>query len=241
MEVNLEIFSGPLDLLLKLIRRKEVDIYDIPIAQVAEEYLEEIKTIPPDMGEMSEFLVLAASLLEIKSSMLLPKYDDKPQEDPREALVQKLIAYEEAQAFAKVLLNIAPENAVYSGPGEPELIKHLSQKKAAGPFMDLVSTRQLADIFNNVMKLREGRIDTVRAGYGEMQRERFTVTSKIGLIMDSLKEKGRLNLFSLFVVCQAKRELVVTFLALLELMRRGSIKTVQVKEFGDVEVLPCPA
>ena len=241
MDVNLEVYSGPLDLLLKLIRRKEINIYDIPIAQVAEEYLEEIKGVTPDMGEMSEFLVLAATLLEIKSNMLLPRYEEEAEEDPREALVQRLLAYEEAQEFAKILSGIAPIGDVYSCVGEPELLSAFSSKIDCQPVMDLISLEQLSDVFGKVMKLQEGRIDTVRAGYGQMPRERFTVTSKIVHILDTLEEKGRLNLFSLFEICSARLELVVTFLAILELMRRGLIKAVQTRAFCDVEVLPCRA
>ena len=239
MEVNLEVFSGPLDLLLKLIRRKEINIYDIPIAQVAEEYLEEIKGITPDMGEMSEFLVLAATLLEIKSNMLLPRYEEEAEEDPREALVQQLLAYEEAQEFAKILSSITPIGGVYSCAGEPELLNDFSSSTDSQPVMDLISLEQLSDIFGKVMKLKEGRIDTVRAGYGQMPRERFTVTSKIVHILDTLKDKGRISLFSLFEICNAKLELVVTFLAVLELMRRGLVIAVQNRAFCDVEVLPC--
>ena len=241
MEVNLEVYSGPLDMLLKLIRRKEINIYDIPIAQVAEEYLEEIEGITPDMGEMSEFLVLAATLLEIKSSMLLPRHEEEEEEDPREALVQQLLAYEQAQEYAKILASIAPSGDVFSCIGEPELLSSFSSRIENQPVMDLISLEQLSDIFGKVMKLKEGRIDTVRAGYGQMPRERFTVTGKIVHILDTLKEKGRISLFSLFEICQARLELVVTFLAILELMRRGLVIAVQTRAFSDVEVLPCPA
>ena len=239
MEVNLEVFSGPLDLLLRLIRRKEINIYDIPIAQVAEEYLEEIKGITPDMGEMSEFLVLAATLLEIKSNMLLPRYEDEYEEDPREALVQQLLAYEEAQEFAKILSSITPLGEVYSCIGEPELLSVFSSNIDNQPVMDLISLEHLSDVFGRVMKLKEGRIDTVRAGYGQMPRERFTVTGKIVHILDALKEKGRISLFSLFETGKTRLELVVIFLAVLELMRRGLVTAVQTRAFSDVEVLPC--
>ena len=239
MEVNLEVYSGPLDLLLKLIRRKEINIYDIPISQVAEEYLDEIKGLTPDMGEMSEFLVLAATLLEIKSNMLLPRYEEETEEDPRETLVQQLLAYEQAQELAKVLSSIAPIGEVYSCAGEPELLSAFASKSDSQPVMDLISIEQLSDIFGKVMKLKEGRIDTVRAGYGQMPRERFTVTAKIVHILDMLKEKGKVSLFSLFEICSARLELVVTFLAILELMRRGLVIAVQTRAFSDVEVTSC--
>ena len=241
MEVNLEVFSGPLDLLLTLIRRREINIYDIPIAAVTEEYLEEIKRITPDMGEMSEFLVLASTLLEIKSNMLLPRSkNDEDEVDPREALVRKLIAYEEAQELARILSTLTPVGEAYSGGGEPDVIEFYSSKMDSQPVMDLFSLSQLAELFGKVMKLKEGRIDTVRAGYGQMSRDKYTVTEKIGHILENLEKQGKISLFSLFNACRAKRELVVTFLAVLEMMRRGLIRAIQSKSFEDVEVLPCP-
>ena len=240
MEVNLEVFSGPLDLLLTLIRRREINIYDIPIASVTEEYLDAVRHITPDMGEMSEFLVLAATLLEIKSNMLLPRYKEENDVDPREALVQKLIAYEEAQELARLLESLTPVGEVYSSCGEPDLIEFLSSKKDQQPVMDVYPLTQLAELFEKVMKLKEGRIDTVRAGYGQMTKDKYTVTEKIGLILENLNAQGRLSLFTLFNSCRAKRELVVTFLAVLEMMRRGLIRAVQRRAFEDVEVMPCP-
>ena len=240
MEVNLEVYSGPLDLLLTLIRRREINIYDIPIASVTEEYLEAVKHITPDMGEMSEFLVLAATLLEIKSNMLLPRHKEDNEVDPREALVQKLIAYEEAQELAKLLSALTPVGEVFSGSGEPDLIEMFSSKKNSQPVMDLFPLNQLSELFGKVMQQKQGRIDTVRAGYGQMTRDRFTVTEKIIFILENLEKQGKISLFSLFNECRAKRELVVTFLAVLEMMRRGLVRAVQNRAFEDVEVLPCP-
>ena len=241
MDVNLEVFSGPLDLLLRLIRRKEINIYDIPIAQVAEDYIEALRGVTPDMGEMSEFLVLAATLLEIKSNMLLPRPAEDAEEDPREALARRLLAYEEAQALAKALAELAPAGDVYSSSGEPELLYYLSAKAAHQPVMDLVPLSQLSELFDRVMKLKEGRLDKVRADYGQMPREQYTVGGKVTFILDALRERGKISLFSLFGLCRARRELVVTFLAILELMRRGLVMAIQNRAFSDVEVTQCRA
>jgi len=243
MEIKLENFHGPFDLLLKLIRRSEIDIHDIPMARVTEEYLEAIASFPPDMEEMSEFLVMAATLLEIKSKMLLPgiKNEDEIEEDPREALARRLLAYEQAQALAKQIERLTPIGLSLPGMGEKELLSALSDGAASQPVMDTVSLSYLAKIFSDVMNRSIERIDHVRAGYGEMPRERFTVSDKVEHIVNALREKGKLWLSALFFGCRSKSEMVVTFLALLEMVRRGMIFASQPKAFGDVEVMPCPA
>ena len=243
MEVKLEAFEGPLDLLLQLIRRSQIDIYDIPIARVTAEYLETIANLPPDMGEMSEFLVMAATLLEIKSKMLLPrpKIEGEPVEDPREALARRLLVYQQTQVIAAKLGGLNPIGEWLTGSGERELLEQLAGDISGQPVMDLVSLPQLADIFENIMRRCAGRIDTVRAGYGEMPRERFTVPEKVKYIIKTLQNRGRLSLSSLFLRCHSKGEMIVTFLALLEMVRCGMINAVQPNAFGDVEVSPCPA
>jgi len=227
-------------LLLRLIQRNEIDIYDIPISQVTAEYLEIIASFPQDMGEISEFLVMAATLLEIKSKMLLPRpknENEQPEEDPRDALARQLLAYQQAQNLAEHLQSLTPIGERLTGAGDKELLKTLAAELDYQPVMDLISLPHLAEIFADVMRRKEDKIDKVRAGYGEMPRETFTVTGKIEHISNLLQKAGRLSLTSLFFECRNRREMVVTFLALLELARRGKIQTKQQKSFEDVEVL----
>jgi len=129
-----------------------------------------------------------------------------------------------------------PAGERLTGAGDKELLKTLAGEMNYQPVMDLISISQLADIFADIMRRQAGKIDQVRAGYGEMPRERFTVTGKIEHITGLLKTKGRLSLEALFLLCRTRREMVVTFLALLELVRRGKIHTKQPRAFGDVEV-----
>ena len=244
MEVKLEKFEGPLDLLLRLIQRREIDIHDIPIAPITQEYLAVVATLPPDMEQMSEFLVMAATLLEIKSKMLLPRKktdDDEPEEDPREALARQLLAYQQAQELAARLDELTPTGIRITGAGDKDALARLSDKQSGQPVMDLISIPQLEEIFLDIMRRCAGKIDTVRAGYGEMQKERFTVPEKVAAIKKSLRENGRLSLSALFLRCNSRREMVVTFLALLEMIRRGMILARQARAFEDVEVTPCPA
>jgi segregation and condensation protein A len=244
VDVKLEAYEGPLDLLLKLIKKNEVDIYDIPVAQITEEYMQVIEALPPDMEQMSEFLVMAATLLEIKSKMLLPraKIENETEEDPREALAQQLIAYKQAQELA-AHLRLAPFGERLIGRGDKDVFVQLTISDE--PPMELITIPQLEKIFAEIMRRAEDKIDTVRAGYGEMQREKITVTDKIAFISKALKSNGRIGLSSLFSDCGSRHEMIVTFLALLEMVRRGIITASQTAPFEDVELqaigdIKCP-
>ena len=244
MEVKLAAYEGPLDLLLRLIQRNEIDIYDIPIAELTAQYLDEIAGLRPqyDMDQMSEFVLMAATLLEIKSRMLLPKpklESDEEQEDPREALVQKLLAYQEAQALAAELTRLAPPGLRLSGAGDPQLLEDISADiDNQTPVMEGVELSRLWEIFSDVMSRRAARRDPIRAGFGEMQRERFTVPEKIAYIRRRISDEGRVRLSALFEYCRTRIEMVVTFLALLEMVRQGMVKTRQSAAFDDVYCTP---
>ena len=239
MEVKLDAYEGPLDLLLSLIRRHEIDIYDIPISSLTNQYLEEIATLPRDMERLSEFLVMAATLLEIKSRMLLPRpkveADGEP-EDPREALVQKLLAYKQAQALVEEFQKLTPVGERVTNFGDVALLKQLSRDAKSELPQNMIPMSLLMEFFVDVMSRKEFRRDTVRADYGKMPRDRFTVTAKVVHIRRILYNHGKASLRALFSGCQSKNEMVVTFLALLEMMRRGEIRATQPEAFSDVEI-----
>ena len=243
MEIKLDAYEGPLELLLTLIQRHKIDIYDIPIASLTDQYLQEIANLPPDMGQLSEFLVMAATLLEIKSKMLLPRpkleTTDEP-EDPREALVQKLLAYKQAQALAGELRGLTPEGERLTGAGDRTLLEQIKQNGDHVPELDAneISVARLLDIFAGVMSRKEDRRDTVRANYGKMPRDRFTVEEKVNHMRQLLNTYGQISLQFLFTDCHSKSEMVVTFLALLEMVRQGEITASQPEPFGDAVISP---
>lgn len=243
MDVNLSAYQGPIDLLLTLIRRHEINIYDIPIAQLTTQYLQEVANMPPDMGRLSEFLVMAATLLEIKSQMLLPrpktKQDEEP-EDPREALVQKLLLYKHAQALAEELNKRIPIGERLTSTGDNEMLTQINKDAKSQPYeSDMVPLSYLMEIFADVLSRKEERADTVRAYFGELPRDNFTVEEKIVFVHRELRAHGRLNLRFLFENCRSKNEMVVTFLALLEMVHKSEIRLTQHESFADVEVLAC--
>jgi segregation and condensation protein A len=233
MEVKLAAYAGPLDLLLRLIARNEMDIFDIPIAELTAQYMEALKDLPADMDNISEFLVMAATLLEIKSHMLLPRpkpVGDIEEVDPREALVQRLLAYQMAQQLAVQLHSLTPPGDKLTGAGEVWLAQ---EAEDAPPVLEGVNAEDLWEVFNDIMRRVESRTDTQRAGYGEMPRDRFTVTEKIMYIRHLLKQ-GSVQLSALFTRCSSRGEKIVTFLALLEMMRRGMMRAHQNKDFADI-------
>jgi len=242
MEIKLAAYEGPLDLLLRLIQRNEIDIYDIPIAELTAKYLEELVSVKEDrrynMDQISEFVLMAATLLEIKSRMLLPKPkppEDEEPEDPREALVQKLLAYQEAQALAAELTRISPPGQRLSGTGDPQLLEEIEADiDSQTPIMEGIDLSQVWEVFTDVMSRRAARRDPIRADFGEMPRERFTIPEKIAHIRQHIEAAGQIKLSALFQYCRSRIEMVVTFLALLEMMRQGMIKTRQNQAFDDI-------
>jgi len=243
MEIKLDAYEGPFDLLLRLINRNEIDIYDIPIAELTAQYLAEIEGLREnsgyDMDRISEFVLMAATLLEIKSRMLLPKpkveSEEGEPEDPRDALVQKLLAYQEAKALAEELVRITPPGLRLGGAGDPALLSEIAADidRQTSP-VEGIGLSQIWGIFTEVMSRREARRDPVRAGFGEMARERFTVPEKVEHIRLRLSTEGKVRLFSLFEECRSRSEMIVTFLALLEMVRRGQVKARQPDAFADV-------
>ena len=224
MDFKLDIYEGPLALLLGLIQKHEIDIYDIPIAELTDQYIKAIKDTT--MEELSEFLVMAATLIEIKSKMLLPQRE-KPNKDPREDLVQALLLYKQAQEIVKQL-QASPAGLKLPGTGEPNLIK--KQKPTIDPNIDLLK------IFHDCLQKQTEKIDTTRVGFGKMPKDKFTISEKMSYIIDQLQNIGQLTLFNLFNSCKSKTEMIVTFLATLELCKRGTTIIKQNNAFGEIDI-----
>lgn len=239
MEIVLEAFEGPLHLLLHLIEKNEINIYDIPIAELTDQYMAVIRSGPSDMEGMSEFLLMAATLLEIKSRMLLPKPpapEEGEAEDPREALVRKLLEYKRCQTLAEHLKTYgAPGARIVREPERP-LVDTLARLEPA-TMMNGVALDQLWRLFSDVVKRRELRIDHVRAHYGDMPRERYTMEEKIALIERELTHNGGFLLSRFFEDCASREEMIVTFLAVLEMIRLGRMRVRQSQTFADIECM----
>jgi len=232
INVKLQAFEGPLDLLLHLIEKAEVDIYDIPIAEITDQYLQYISLMKiHDLEVSSEFIVMAATLLEIKSKMLLPnpkKEEEGIDEvDPREELVLKLIEYKKYKEASLELKNkLGVFDRVFYKAPEPieDYIEDFTS-------ISNLSLDMLYISFKNILLKSESR---KRTTYSEIYREVVTVEDKIRLINKLLANKPSFYFDELFINCGNKYEIIVTFLAILELLKRKSLFIEQKRNFDRI-------
>ena len=222
--VKLEMFEGPLDLLLHLIKKEEVSIYDIPIARITEQYLEYLAVMRElDIGVAGEFLLVAATLIQIKSKMLLPRdplATAEDAEDPRNELVYQLLEHQKFKGAANVLHQRATiEGAAYTrGPIESD---SNNPEIAATIF-------QLFEVFRQVLD-RERALTEI-----EIARDEMTMAEKIAEIKHLVSRSSEVRARDLFSAAGSRREMVLIFLGLLELVKELSVRLVQEQTFGDI-------
>jgi len=226
-KVNLEIFEGPLDLLLYLIKRNHINIYDIPISQITGQYLQYLELMRLlDLGIAGEFLVMAATLMHIKSKMLLPPEEVEPEAeeiDPRAELVKKLLEYKKFKEAAGFLED---RETV-----QRKIFKRINPGAEVEPEEEVFFETSLFDLISAFSKaLKEIPKDIFR----EIIEDEFTVEGKIHDLLHLLVKKRKLGLSELFDVAKNKYEIIVTFLAVLELIRQKEIVAAQKGLFGDI-------
>ena len=238
---KLEHFEGPLDLLLHLIEKNKVNIYDIPIAEITNQYLEYVRAMErEDLNLVSDFLVMAATLLDIKAKMLLPKEVDEEGEeiDPRAELVQRLLEYKTYRSLAQELARRedGAERLLYKEPTVPAEVEQYKPPLDLDQLLDGVALARLQRIVNQVMKRREDKIDPIRSSFGTIRREPVSLEEKITGVLRYARERRRFSFFQLLDGQRDKLEIVVTFLAVLELMKIGKIGLRQEEIFGDMDI-----
>lgn len=229
--VSLEVFEGPLDLLLYLIKKEEVDIHDIPVGRITDQYLEYLNLMKVlDLNIAGDFIVMSATLMLLKSRMLLPVEErsevDEEEEDPRWDLVRQLVEYKKFKDAADHLevLEEQMENVFSRESGFVEL--------GAAPDVDLKD----ASIFDLITALNDalGRVE--EESLQEIFAEEYTVGEKVSYITETLKVAKRLSITDLFGGMVSRQEIVCTFLAVLELMKLNRIAAVQDGVFGQIVV-----
>ena len=241
--LKLENFQGPFSLLYHLIEKNKVDIYDIPIAEITEQYMAVIYSSEiMDMEIMSSFIVMAATLMEIKSKMLLPKTvktgDEEEDVDPREELVNRLIEYRKYCEAAKELKQKEEQYSrrLYKEP-DPALndIKK-DYEQSLSEFMNGVTFDDLAKAFKIVMERKDLKTDKVRSGFKSVERDEFTIEEKIDYIRELLYLMPKVSFKDVFSHSTTRSEVAVTFLAVLELIKTGFIRVSQEYNFGSIEI-----
>jgi len=231
MHIRLEAYEGPMDLLLQLIERNRINIFDIPIAVLTDQYLESIQHLPPEMDGISEFLVMAATLLEIKSKMLLPQAPDPSAdtEDPREALARKILEYKRFKEASDILREIGLEHPGYATRDPDANIISLFQSRGPEDLSELmpgVTPERLFRLFDETLKRRERRTDPIRGGFRSIPRDSFTVEAQMERILALASHFGSVS-FADMMEEAGRAEIVATFLALLELIKQNRVEVRQ--------------
>lgn len=239
ISVKLEAFEGPLDLLLHLIDKNKLNIYDIPITLITDQYLEYINSMEEkDLELMSEFLVMAATLIQIKSKMLLPKEEkpDAEEEDPRRELVERLLEYKMYKYMSYELKDkqIDAEKVLYKPTTIPEEIKDFKEEVDISELLGDLTLDKLHRIFQSVMKKQVDKIDPIRSKFGKIEREEVNLSKKLLEIMNYGLEHKTFSFRELLTKQSTKMDIIVSFLAVLELMKIGNITIVQEEVFGDI-------
>jgi len=232
-QVQLDSFSGPLDLLLHLIRKQQINIYDIPIALIAKQYLEYLNLMKTlDLSFAGEFLVMAASLLQIKSRMLLPKEesDDESEEnveDPRDELVRQLMEYEQ---FKDAAVRLANHELIWRDAfSRDPVILEEPEPNDNVPVDDL-------SLFDLLGALQEVLDRTAAQPFMDVSLDTQTVQERINTILDQLETEPTLTFEALFEVGYTRSYVIVTFLALLELVRMKLVRLFQGDMFGPIRI-----
>ena len=226
-EMNLKLgeFAGPLDLLLFLIKQEQANIFDIPIARIADEYLKHIRLLKQyDISVAADFLVMAATLIEIKSKMLLPREIsegvEEDLEDPRQELVERLLEHQKFKNAAEMLWTKATvEHSVFAR-GKVETDAN-NQEVNVGVF-------DLLNVFQKILARRKEEIQY------EIEREEISLAEMLARLKKRLAQTGKVNLLEFFEQLHSKRELVTAFIAVLEIVRTTSVKLLQNQTFGDI-------
>ncbi|SES34140.1 segregation/condensation protein A [Psychrobacillus sp. OK032] len=240
-EVKTEAFEGPLDLLLHLINRLEIDIYDIKMAEITAQYMEHVHAMSVlELNEASEYLVMAATLLSIKSKMLLPIHQDDEMEDdfdinindPRDELVLKLIEYKKYKEAAVSLQEMEEtRNQFYTRP--PTDLSELQNNKQLALFELDVNVYDMLGAFQKMLRRKQLNAPL----HTRVSKQEISIKDQMKSVITTLKQnKGRLSFYELFPTMD-KSTIVTTFLSILELMKRQIVRVEQNNNFDDLFVL----
>ena len=238
--LKLQVFEGPMDLLMHLIEKNKIDIYDIPIVTITDQYLAYMRQMEhEDMNVTSEFLVMAATLLDIKSRMLLPKEvteDGEEEEDPREELVKRLLEYKMYKYMSEELREKS-RHAGFSYFRQQDLPEEVRCYAPPLNYEELIGDRtaqSLKAVFAEVLKRKKSRVDPIRSGFGKIQREEISVADKELYIRAYLQRHPHADFREMLELEDSKEEIIVTFLVILELMKNQKIRITQEEAFGKI-------
>jgi segregation and condensation protein A len=239
--LKLQVFEGPMDLLMHLIEKNKIDIYDIPIVTITDQYLEYVRQMEhDDMNVTSEFLVMAATLLDIKSRMLLPREENAEgeEEDPRDELVRRLLEYKMYKYMSEELREKS-RHAGYSYFRPQDLPEEVRSYVPPLNYEELIgdkTAQSLKNVFAEVLRRKKSRVDPIRSGFGKIQREEISVADKTLYIRAYLASHPHADFREMLEQEDSKEEIIVTFLVILELMKNQMIRITQEETFGKIAI-----
>ena len=241
LTVKLQVFEGPLDLLLYLLDKNKVNIYDIPIVEITAQYMEYIAEMKrQDLDVLSEFLVMAATLIDIKSKMLLPRDPDDEEEetDPRAELVQQLLEYKMYKCMAYELKDrqVDAQRVMFKKPTIPEEVLAYEEPLNVEELVSDITLAKLNEIFKSIMRKQQDKIDPLRSKFGKIEKEEVSLEEKTEYLENYATTHKHFSFRSLLEAQSSKVEVIVTFLAILELMKTGKILISQEHIFDDIQI-----
>ncbi len=240
LTVKLEKFEGPLDLLLHLLEKNKVNIYDIPIVEITNQYMEYIREMErQDLDIMSEFMVMAATLIDIKAKMLLPKKvtEDEEEVDPRAELVQQLLEYKLYKSISYELKDRQLDaDRVYKAPTIPDEVSEYAPPLNMDELLNGLTLRKLNAIFESVMKRQIDKLDPVRSKFGRIEKEEVSLEEKVVILEQYAAVHKQFSFRGLLERQSSRVQVIVTFLAVLELMKTGKIEIFQKQAFDDISI-----
>ena len=241
LTVKLQVFEGPLDLLLYLLDKNKVNIYDIPIVEITAQYMEYIAEMKrQDLDVLSEFLVMAATLIDIKSKMLLPRDPDDEEEetDPRAELVQQLLEYKMYKCMAYELKDrqVDAQRVIIKKPTIPEEVLEYQEPLNVEELVSDITLAKLNEIFKSIMRKQQDKIDPLRSKFGKIEKEEVSLEEKTEYLENYATTHKHFSFRSLLEAQSSKVEVIVTFLAILELMKTGKILISQEHIFDDIQI-----
>ncbi|MDO5702930.1 MAG: segregation/condensation protein A [Lachnospiraceae bacterium] len=240
LEVELKAYDGPLDLLLSLIEKNRINIFDIPIVEITDQYLAYVKKLEEEnLDVMSEFMVMAAELIAIKCRMLLPKEEENEEEegDPREELVRRLLEYKTYKYMASQLRECMDGAAqhVFKDETVPDEVKRFRPEVDPAELVAGITLEKLHEVYTMILRRQTDRIDPIRSRFGTIEREEVSLPDKLEYVAVFAEGRSRFSFGDLLTGRMSKTQVVVTFLAILELMLYGYIRAAQLTPDDDIE------
>lgn len=240
LKVKLEKFEGPLDLLIHLLEKNKVEIYDIPIVEITNQYMDYIHEMNRrDLNLMSEFMVMAATLLDIKSKMLLPKKEEAAEEeDPRAELVQQLLEYKLYKSISYKLKDRQEdaEKVMYKAPTIPKEVAAYEPPVDTESLLEGLTLQKLHMVYESMLKRQIDKIDPVRSKFGKIEKEEVSVEERTAVLEKYASSHKKFSFRGLLKRQPGRVQVIVTFLAVLELMKTGKIEIIQEHAFDDIHI-----